>query len=96
MSFSSDLVGRRVELKAHLRPKPVEFGANGEPKDEYGTVTGGDENFTYIQWNDGIRQQVLNTEFFDSFVMFMYCPNNKVTVPYVPERESVNIRFLNH
>jgi hypothetical protein len=58
-SFASDLVGRQFKLKA-CKDNPH---LNTE---KHCTVTGGDRDFTYVQWDDGIRQQFINTEFHDS------------------------------
>ena len=60
MSFSSALVGRKV---AH-RKESINF-KDGRRKQKVGVVNGGDENSTYVKWDDGTQQSFLNTKFFD-------------------------------
>jgi len=59
--FASDLVGRQFTLRAWLVVAYPHLNT-----EKHCTVTGGDKDFTYVQWDDGIRQQFINTEFHDS------------------------------
>ena len=69
MSFSSALVGRKV---AH-RKESINF-KDGRRKQKVGVVNGGDENSTYVKWDDGTQQSFLNTKFFDLVTFEILCP----------------------
>ena len=91
MSFSSALVGRKV---AH-RKESINF-KDGRRKQKVGVVNGGDENSTYVKWDDGTQQSFLNTKFFDLVTFEILCPKLIGYAITGPVKSKGTIDFLPH